>query len=495
MNARAVIIGAGANELVAAHMLARAGWSVLVLDPNEVRAEGAADVGWVAPQIVRDLGLEEPDLKIRRADPWVSVPVAGGARLELWNDVARSAESIRRFSPTDAARWPSFCERMSALARALESLSMVPPPDPLGEGIGVLAELGALALRMRRMGRQGLEDLLRLVPMPVADLLDDWFESDALKGALGAAGVLHLHQGPRAGGTTLNLLQNHPGCAPGVFRPALSNLSGVLAGLPGIEIRRGAEAARIEAREGRVSGVALAGGDEIPASLVLSGADPRCTLLGLLEPGWLDPEFVRTLRGIRSRGVVAQVTLALEHTPGFSTLVIAPSLDYLERAHDDAKYGLISHRPHLEARAEGRTVRVHVQYVPYSIADATWDAGRRNALADLVVQTLSEHVPGFGAAVTERQVLPPPELERKFGWPQGQMHQAEPALDQWLWMRPVPDLAQYRTPIEGLYLCGAAMHPGGWAPGASGYLCARQALKDGTHGNSRPSRRSATSRL
>jgi phytoene dehydrogenase-like protein len=478
VNGRAVIIGAGANELVAAHLLARAGWRVLVLDPNEVRAEGIADTGWVAPQIVRELGLEERGLQIQRPDPWVTVPVEHGERLDLWSDAARSAESIRRFSSNDAARWPAFCEQMSTLARALESLSMAPPPDLLGEGIGALTELGGLALRMRRMGRQGFEDLLRLVPMPVADLLDDWFECDALKGALGAAGILHLHQGPRAGGTTLNLLQNHLGCAPGVFRPAFSNVGQVLAGLPGIEIRRGVGAARIEVREGRVAGVVLAGGDEISAGLVLSGADPRRTLLGLLDPGWLDPEFVRALRAIRSRGVVAQVTLALEHAAGFSTLAIAPSLDYLERAHDDAKYGRLSQHPYIEARAEDRRVHAHVQFAPYALAGAGWDDAQRTELADWVVRTLGEQVPGVSFAVTARNVLAPPDLERQFGWPEGQMHHAEPALDQWLWMRPTPELARYRTPIRGLYLCGPAMHPGAWVPGASGYHAAKQALRD-----------------
>jgi phytoene dehydrogenase-like protein len=478
VNARAVVIGAGANELVAAHVLARGGWNVLVLDRTAAHADGAPEaVGWVAPAIVRDLELERHGLKIQRPDPWVSAPVADGARLVLWNDVTRSAESIRRFSPNDAARWPAFCEQMSTLARALETLSMAPPPDLMGEGIAALAELGGLALRLRRMGRQGLEDLLRIVPMPIADLLDDWFECDALKGVLGAAGVLHLHQGARAGGTTLNFLQNHVGCAPGVFRPALSNVVRLLGALPGIELRRGVEAARIEVREGQVTGVSLAGGEKIPAALVLSGADPRRTLLGLLDPGWLDPEFARTLRGMRSRGVVAQVTLTLDHAAGFETLAIAPSLDYLERAHDDAKYGRVSQQPYIEARAEDRSVHAHVQFAPYALTGAGWDDVQRDALADLVVRTLDAHAPGLSTAVTARGVLAPPDLERQFGWPEGQMHHAEPALDQWLWMRPTPELARYRTPIGGLYLCGPGMHPGAWMPGASGYHAARNALQ------------------
>ena len=478
MNARAAVIGAGANELVAAHVLARAGWSVLVLDPDETRTVGTADIGWVAPQITRDLDLERHGLEMQRPDPWVAVPVADRERLELWGDVTRSVESIRRFRPKDAARWPAFCERMTRLARALESLAMAPAPDPVGEGIGALAEVAGLALRMRCLGRQGIEDLLRTAPMSVADLLDDWFECDALKGALGAAGVLHLHQGPRGGGTALNFLQHHAGCNPGVFRPSHSNLREALGTLPGLEIRRAAEVARITVREGRTTGVVLVTGEEISAVLVLGGTDPRRTLLALLEPGWLAPEFVRMLRGIRSRGVVAKATLTLDRAPGFSTLAVAPSLDYLERAHDDAKYGRVSQRPYLEARAEDRNVRVHLQYAPYTLGDGNWNDARREALGNLVVETLAAQMPGFDSSVTGRSVLAPPDLERLLGWPEGQVHHAEPALDQWLWMRPTPHLARYRTPIAGLYLCGPGMHPGGWMPGACGYHAARQVLKD-----------------
>jgi phytoene dehydrogenase-like protein len=466
VSTRAVIIGAGANELVAAHLLARSGWSVLVFDPHESHPD--TDAGWVAPQIVRALDL---DLEVRRPDPWVSVSVANGERLELWNDAARSAESIRRYSATDAARWPAFCERMALLARALESIAMAPAPDPVGEGFDAIVDSLAAALRVRRLVGRGIEDLLRLVSMPVADVLDDWFECDALKGALGAAGIRHLRQGPRSGGTALNFLQQHAGCAPGVFRPAASNLRRVLAKSPGVEIRR-ASVARVAVAGGLAKGVVLDSGEEIPADQVFSGIDPRSTLLELVEPAWLDPEFVRTLRGIRSRGAVAQVTLALDREPGFSILAIAPSLDYLERAYDDAKYGRLSRQPYLEAHGEGRQVQVHVQYLNGS-ADAA-----RDSVADLVVRTLDAHLPGFGGAVTSNVVLLPSDLEKSFGWPDGQMHHAEPLLDQWLWMRPTPELAHYRTPIGGLYLCGPAMHPGGWMPGACGYHAAREALRE-----------------
>ena len=467
MSARAIVIGAGANELVAAHLLARAGQSVLVLDPADPGTERAPEVGWVAPQIVRALDLK---LQARTPDPWISVSITPGEQLQLWNDVARSTESIRRHSATDAARWPEFCERMAVLARALESIAMAPPPDPVGEGFDAIVEGLAAALRVRRIGRTGIEDLLRLAPMPIADLLDDWFECDALKGALGAAGIRDLRHGPRASGTTLNFLHHQIGSPPGVFRPGTSNLSGVLEKLTGVEIRR-AQVARITVHEGRAGGVVLASGEEIPATLVLSGIDPARTLLEFIDPARLEPEFAARLRGIRARGVVARVTLALDREPGFSTLAIAPSLDYLEKAYDDVKYGRMSQQPYLEAQVENRTVRVHVQYVPK-------DAVARDSLADSVVRMLDARTPGFGGAVTGRTVLLPSDLEKAFGWPEGQVHHAEPTLDQWLWMRPTPELARYRTPIRGLYLCGPAMHPGGWFPGACGYHAAMQIQKD-----------------
>lgn len=466
MSALAVVIGAGVNELVAAHMLARSGRKVLVIAE---RRNSSTEIGWAPPQIVRDLELERHGFAIHRHDPWAATPLPDGGSLELWRDMARSVEAIRRVSPKDAEKWPAFCERMARLARLFEKLYLAPPPDPLSIGF---------AFRVRGLGRHGIEDLLRLLPISVADLLDDWFESDSLKAVLGAAGIMHLHQGPRGGGTAFRLLHHCVGNPAGVFRPPASNIGRVLAELPGVEVHGAAEVARINVHKGRVAGVVLSSGEEIAASLVLSGTDPRRTLLGLVDPGWFDPVFARAVRSIRCRGVVARVTLTLDRAPGFATLVVAPSLDYLERAYDDAKYGHVSRRPYLEARSNERQVQVHMQYAPYALADGAWDETRRIALGDSVLQILSEHVPGLRESVTERSVLSPPELEALEGWPEGQAHHAELALDQALWMRPMPGWARYRTPIQGLYLCGAGTHPGGGVAGAPGYNCAQEVLRD-----------------
>jgi phytoene dehydrogenase-like protein len=476
--AHTVVIGAGANELVAAHTLARAGRKVVVLDTHGMHD----DEGWIPPRIARDLGLLHAGLTVAQRDPWLTIPLPDGERLELTRDVMQSAAAIRRVSPHDADRWPEFCARMARLARLLETLYMAPPPDPTRRGVRASMSHVRLGMRLRRLGHEGIPDLLRILPMSVADWLDDWFETDALKGALGAAGIHHLRHGPRANGTAFAFLHRHVGAPSGVFRPAASNVGRVLAGLPGVEIRRGAEIAAINVRDGHVSGVTLASGAHIAAAVVVSGVDPRRTLLELVDPGWLDPELTRAIRHIRSRGVTARVHLTLDRSPDFTRLVIAPSLDHLERASDDAKYGRISQHPYLEAEAgdaapDGRhRVAVHMQYAPYDLVDGEWDAARRSALGDLVVHALAEHIPGGDAAITERSVLTPRDLAERAGWSEGQPAHAKLALDQFLWMRPIPALARYRTPVAGMYLCGPAMHPGGGIVGAAGANAAREIL-------------------
>lgn len=479
-----IVLGGGANELVAAHLLARAGRRVLVLDTctdAPIPALTSRESGWVPGEIVRELGLESHGFDVDRPDPWAEAPLAAGGRLQLWQDRARSVESIRRISARDAQRWPEFCERMARLARLLESVYTAPPPDPLASGWRDQVQLAALGWRTRRLGREGLEDLLRTLPIPVADLLDDWFESDVLKGVLGAGALMHLCHGPRSGGTAFALLHRHAGSPAGVFRPPLSNIGPVLRALPGIELRGGAQVVRIEVRAQRVGGVVLSNGEELSAPRVLSGLDPKHTLLGLIDTAWLDPDLTQAVRHIRSRGVAGRVVLELDRAPGFTTLVAAPSLDYLERACDDAKYRRLSQRPFLEARHAGAAggrhrVEMHVQYAPYRLSSGDWDEVGRGALGRVALETLGAHVTGIEDAVVERHVFSPRDLETAEGWPQGQAYHAELALDQALWMRPVPQLARYRTPIGGLYLCGPAMHPGAGIAGAAGLHCAREIM-------------------
>ncbi|MGH8732945.1 MAG: phytoene desaturase family protein, partial [Burkholderiales bacterium] len=439
-------------------------------------AHAPEDEGWVPAQVLRGLRLQ--GLAMRWPDPWIAVPLAGGGRLELWRDMARSVEAIRRVSPRDAERWPAFCKRMARLARFLAALYAAPPPDPLSLGF---------ALRARRLGRQGLQDLLRILPMPVAELLDDWFESDALKGALGAVGVLHFLQGPRSGGTAFRLLHHHVGCPTGVFRPGRSNILELLRKLPRVELQQ-TEVAGISVRAGAVTGVALKDGRSVEASLVVSSADPRRSLLEFVEPGWLDPELARALRHVRRRGVASRLRLQLDRSPGFAALALAPSLDYLERAYDDAKYGDFSRRPYLDiiipstldpsmAPPGKHVMSIFVQYAPYHLKHGTWPQ-RREALGDTVIDTLSEYAPNFKNIILHRQVVTPWDLEQEFGLTEGNIFQGELTLDQLFFLRPVPGWAKYRTPIKNLYMCGACTHPGGGVMAASGRLAALEILKD-----------------
>jgi phytoene dehydrogenase-like protein len=443
-----IVIGAGVDALVAAHVLARAGHRVTLLHE---RSLPIAASGWVPAALTRALSIK---LEQQRPDPWAAALLPDGGTLELWHDMARSVEAIRRLSPRDAARWPEFCDRMAALAWLLGRLYAEPPAAPLDL---------RFAWRVRRLGRRGMVDLMRLLPMSAAELLDDWFEGDALKGLLGATGILHLQQGPRSGGTAFRLLHHHVGCPRGVFRQARSDLG------PALQIRSGISARaqpveRILVKAGRATGVVLPGGEEIPADLVLSGVGACRTLLELADPGWLDPELVQALTHVRSRGVAARIR---GDTSEYSarTVVVAPSLDYLERAYDAAKYGRVSTEPYLEAHYGRSRVEVHLQFAPHRLSDGVWDAERRAGLARLA----AERLPGLSAGTLSVEV--PPDLEASEGWPQGQPLHAELALDQALWSRPLPGLAQYRSPIDGLWLCGVDQHPG--VAGIAGYHCAR----------------------
>ena len=456
----AVVIGAGANGLAAAHYLARTGKRVTVVEQRQT-ADPSADIGWVPARVVRDLGMR--DLRLEEPDPWLTAPLSGGGALELSRDVSRSADAIRRVSPADAAQWPEFCARLSTLAGVLEKLYLAPPPDIETRDPRELARIGGLGLYVRRLGKQAVIDLARILPMSIAELLDDWFASDVLKGALGALGIWHLKQGPRSGGTAFNFLHHHAGSPAGVFRPARSNITKVLEGMKGVDVRRG-NRATVLAKNGRATGVVLEKtGETILSPLVVSSADPRATLNPVAIE--LDPEFARAVDNIKARGVVARGTLTLEGPPNYANLCIAPSLEYLERAYDDAKYGRDSAAPYVEVQKTNGRLELHVQYVPYT--DGTANVPRHQALQQKVAQLL-------GVQTSQVKLQSPDEEELQRGATEGHLYHGELTLDQILFMRPVPGWSRYRTPIAGLYLCGSGTHPGGGIPGAAGRNAARE---------------------
>ena len=444
-------------------------------------------------------------------DPCVVSPQAEGEALILERDPTRTAERMQRFSARDAARWPDFVAAMARAGRVLSVLYESPPPRLAGADRGDLWEMLRLGARMGRVGRRDAIELMRLIPMTAEELLYEWFESEALKGALAAEGVRGICQGPLASGTGYMFLHHLVG-AGGVVRRRRQVRGGMgalgaalqrVAVAAGAEVRLGHEVASIRVEDGRAKGISLAGGGGIAASRVVSSADPGRTLLGLVDPGDLAPEFLRALDNIKYRGVVAKVHLALGEPPRLrsggdaardallagAAITVAPSIHYIERAYDDAKYGQPSERPVVDAvlttaldpslAPEGRhLLSVAAQYAPFRLADGSWDDTRRTTLGDAVVAALAEHIPNLEAAILRRHVLTPADLADRFALPEGNIHHGEMTLDQVFFGRPVAGCARYRTPIEGLYLCGAGTHPGGGLNGRPGAAAAARILRD-----------------
>jgi phytoene dehydrogenase-like protein len=527
----AVVIGAGLNGLVAAAYLAKAGQRVLVLERRNVVGGTVVteevfpgfrfdtcrhDTGWMPPHVLRDLKLKRHGLELVDVDASVFAPHPGGGRndyLLLHHDPQRSATLIRKHSQADAEKWPAFATRVARLAGFLKAAYASVAPAVDASSVADLVSLASLGTRLRVLGKTDMVELLRTVPMSVGELLDDWFETDALKGVVGARGVTGIMQGPRSGGTAFVLLHHQVGRPVGAFRAPLAVRGGVgslaralsaAATAFGAEIRTGVEVARIGTKGGRATGVVLRNGDEIAARRVVSGADPRRTFLDLCDPSRLDPAFVRAVRNFRYRGAWAKVNLALGTLPAFTalrdggetalrgTISISPSLDYLERAYDDAKYGRVSERPHLEIRIPSladatlappsrHVMSIEVQYAPYHLRDGAWDDRARDALGDRVIETLATYAPDLPNAVLHRQVFSPRDLENVFALTEGHAYHGELTLDQILFMRPVAGWSRYRTPVSGLYLCGSGTHPGGGIAGGAGAHAATEILKDRKH--------------
>jgi phytoene dehydrogenase-like protein len=363
--------------------------------------------------------------------------------------------------------------------------------------------------KFHRLGEKEMYEFLRILPMSVADLLNEWFENDLLKAALAGSGMLASFAGPRQQGTAFNMLHHQLGQSNGALRTAgfirggIGNLSQALARAAqqsGAEIRTSADVAKIVTKDGAAVGVVLQNGDQIDAAAIVSNADAKRTFFNLVEPTYLDPHFLLQVRNIRSRGTVAKINLALDTLPKFlnnppealgGIIHIGPTLDYLERAADDAKYGRFSKQPFLEitipsisdpslAPAGKHVMSVWMQSAPHKLRESNWHE-RRDALGDAVANVIETYAPGFKSSILHRQVLTPLDLEDSYGLTGGHLYHAEMALDQIFFMRPVPGWSRYHTPIDNLFLCGSGTHPGGGITGLPGYYAAKTILKKRAH--------------
>ena len=524
----AIVVGAGHNALVTAAYLAKAGLRVLVLEARD-RVGGAAEtaelggvrvprladtVGRLRPSIVKDLDLRAHGLRLVAPDVRVFAPQPDGRAVTLWTDQARTLEALRPWSLHDADGYPDFDRLVRALGRFLAELAARTPPDIKAPGLGdALAGL-KIGRTFRGLGKHDAHTILRVLPMAVADFVAEAFETDAVRAAIAWRGVRSSFLGPWSAGTTSILLADSAGNDGGaagqtVFAiggpGALSEALAAAARQAGAEIRCGAAVRAITSRDNRVTGIALASGEEIAASVVVSGLDPKRTLVELADPVTIGPTLRWRAGNYRTPGVVAKVNLVLDRLPRFTAaagndeellrgrLLAAPGIDAIERAFDAAKYGRVSDRPVLEATipslvdpslVDGAPAGTHVmsisaQYAPYVLREGAWDDGvMSHALGDAVVGVLDDLAPGLAASVRVREVITPLDLEREYGLTGGHPLHGEQALDQFFLWRPLLGSARYRLPIDGLYLCGSGAHPGGGITGQPGQNAAREVLAD-----------------
>jgi len=517
----AIVIGGGHNGLTAAAYLARAGRKVLVLERRHVVGGAAVTeevfpgfhfsvcsyvVSLLRPEIIRDLDLPRHGLEILPLDGTFT-PMANGNYLWRVNDHAKTRREIARHSRLDAEAYDEYGKAMVEMARFVKPILNMTPPDPLSLRPRDLGKLLFLGKRFRSLAAADRRNQLQLMTMSAVDFLDQWFETDVLKATMSASGIIGTFLGVRSPGTAYVLLHHYMGEIDGAFRSwgfsrggtgAISNAIASAAREAGAEIRTNTSVAHIRSSHGTANGVVLDNGDEIDASLVLSSVDPRLTFLKLMDASALPGEFVEDIRRFKFRGSSGKVNLALDALPNFVSLPgagahlrgaisISPSVDHMERAYDQAKYGAFSTRPYIDiviptltdpsvAPPGQHILSCFVQYAPYALANSSWDE-QREAFGDAVIDTIAEYAPDIRDHILHRQVLTPLDLEREFGLSEGNIFQGELTLEQLFFLRPAPAWAQYTTPIRNLWMCGSGAHPGGGIMGAPGRNAALKILK------------------
>jgi phytoene dehydrogenase-like protein len=528
----AVVIGAGHNGLTCAAYLARAGWRVQVLERRPVMGGATVSeelvpgfrfsvasylVSLLRPEIIRELDLPRHGLEFLPLDGTFT-PLADGY---LWRpeDHGQKLREIRRWSRHDADAYDEYSLLMAQVAHWMKPLLATVPPDPSALDTRGLLELASIARRFAAAPEPVRTAIVQLLTMSAADFLEQWFESPPLLGTMSASGIIGTFLGVRTPGSAYVLLHHYLGEIDGSYRAwafargGTGSVSGALASAAreaGVEIRLDARVARILHRDDRVTGVALEDGEQIHARTVVSSADPHITFLQLLEPGAIPSEFEAEVRRYRLRGSSGKVNFALDALPTFraapedadvvrAAISISPSVEYMERAYDDAVDGRFSRRPYIDcafptlvdptlAPPGHHILTCFVQYAPYHLADGpeAWDAHRED-FADAVTDALAEVMPDIRERIVARLPLTPLDIERRIGITEGNIFHGELLLEQLFFNRPVPGYARYRSPLQDLWLCGSSTHPGGAISGAPGRNAAMELLRSasgtGTRGS------------
>jgi phytoene dehydrogenase-like protein len=520
----AIIIGGGHNGLICAAYLAKAGRKVLVLEKRHVLGGAAVSeelypgftfsscsyvVSLFRPQIIRDLELAKHGMEIIPLETSFT-PRVGDPGLCRWPDYARSRKELSRFSAKDAEIYPEFSLTMTKMAQFARNIIDSPAPDPTSWNPRELMRLVKLGNDLRRSGVDAMNMNLKLMTMSAVDFLDMWFESDVLKAPMAVSGIIGTYLGVRSPGTAYVLLHHYMGEIDGAFRSwglskggtgGVSMACARAAESFGAEIRTEAGVQEVMLKGGKATGVVLENGDTLPATTVISCCDPRKTFMGLIGEQHLDDEFASQIRRYKLRGSSGKVNLAVDRLPEFfgrqgtahlrGDIAIAPGIDYLEKAYDEAKYGDFSKRPYINvvipslldpsvAPPGKHIISMFVQYAPYHIREGAenWPS-RREAFGDAVVDTFAEYCPGLKDSILYRHVLTPWDLEQEYGLTEGNIFQGELTLEQLLFQRPAAGWSHYKTPIKNFWMCGSGTHPGGGIMGASGQLAAKTLLGSG----------------
>jgi phytoene dehydrogenase-like protein len=518
-----IVIGGGHNGLTNAAYLARAGKKVLVLERRHVLGGAAVTeeifpgfkfsvcsyvVSLLRPEIIRDLDLPRHGLEILPLDGTFT-PMPNGDYLWRVNDHGKTHREIARHSKVDAEAYDEFGKAMQAMCRFVKPILSMVPPDPATLNPRELMKMLFLGRRFQGLTSDDKYNQVQLMTMSAIDFLDQWFETDVLKATMSASGIIGTFLGVRSPGTAYVLLHHYMGEIDGAFRSwgfarggtgAISNAIADAAREAGAEIRTQAPIAKILVKNNRAYGVVLQNGDEILGDVISSSVDPRLTFIKFLEESQLPGEFLDEVKRYKFRGSSGKVNIALDGLPDFKSLPgsgahlrgaisISPSVEYMERAYDDAKYGNFSRRPYIDMVIPSLTdpsvappgkhvMSCFVQYAPYKLRPGlNWDE-QRDSFGNNVIDTIAEYAPNIKNLIINKQVLTPLDLERDFGLSEGNIFQGELSLEQLFFLRPVPGYAAFRTPIKNLYMCGSATHPGGGIMGAPGRLAALEILKD-----------------